>query len=197
MDYLTTYYRNLSEQLQNKLFELQETHKLVEANLRGPEELRNIGLQKGVEASQQMVDAIYRNPNLGQRPNARQIAFAGGMEAAKQAQKPYSEKADKRQEQIAAALNMIPEAAYFDDHDAVRSLTKVISAMHGVQHSLGDPTAEDYRLFASVHSGEYQPMRPEPEDFSQEQSPQQSSNEPMDSAMISFLKNRRPILRGS
>jgi hypothetical protein len=166
---------------------------LAEANLRGPEELRKIGLEKAVEASKQRVDAVYANPRLGQSPNAKDIAFASGMVAGREAQKPYNEQADIRHQQIIAALNMIPEAAYFGDHDAVQGLTRVISAMHGVQHSLGDPTVADYRLFAAVHAGDYQPRRPEPEDFQQSE-PAQPSQGDMD--MLRRMTDRGPILRG-
>jgi hypothetical protein len=166
---------------------------LAEANLRGPEQLRSMGLQKGVEASQKMVDAIYANPKFSQSPNAKEIAFAGGMMAGQEARQPYNDKADIRHQQIIAALNMIPEAAYFGDHDAVQGLTRVISAMHGVQHSLGDPTVDDYRLFAAVHSGEYQPRRPEPQDLPQGEPAQQSQG---DMDMLRRMTNRGPILRG-
>ena len=136
--------------------------KLVEAYVRTPEQIRATAKSEGEKAATDMAAAVYRAMPDVPPEESKRYAYAGGMLAGQRRFNQIGSRADIRQEQIVAALNMIPEASYFGDHDAVRSLTRVLGDIHGIQHGLGQTTAEDLRLFSAVHSGDYQPMRPEP-----------------------------------
>lgn len=168
MHHLTNFYKHRCEQLEQQV-------KLFEAYVRNPEQIKATAQPEGIKAGEKMALSIYNSDITKNLPvdTAKTIATSGGFLAAKRRMGEIQQRADTRQAQIASALNMIPQAAYFGDHEAVSSLSRVLSDIHGVEHESGPSTAQDLRLFSMVHSGQYEPQRPQPEDF-------QSSEKPAD-----------------
>lgn len=136
--------------------------KLMEAYVRSPSQIKRTATPEGIMAAENMKDAVYGSLEHLPPEERMRVALAGGALAGKERGEQILARGDVRQQQIQTALNKIPELAYFGDHDAVHSITRVLSNINGADHETGPATMADLRFFANLHS--YEPRRPQPED---------------------------------
>ena len=101
MNYLTNYYKNLCEQLQERI-------NILEARIRSPEEMMRIG---GAEA----MDAASDEPNPNPKINA--------------GSRSWRERADKRRELIRNAMGVMGDVAASGDAETARAIGDVMYDM--------------------------------------------------------------------
>ena len=138
--------------------------KLLEAYVRTPKEIAATAQGEGIGAGEQEAYRLGDRGAAGEKISPEEAAYRVAH-AAESRMGQVLERSDTRRRQIQSALNMIPQAAYFGDMDAVHSLSRVLADINGVKHESGPTTQEDLRLFSMVHAGKYEPRRPQPEDM--------------------------------
>ena len=168
--------------------------KLMEAYVRSPSQIKRTATAEGIKAAEDMKDAVYGSLEHLPPEERMRVALAGGVLAGKERGEQILARGDVRQQQIQTALNKIPELAYFGDHDAVHSITRVLSNINGVDHETGPASMADLRFFANLHN--YEPMRPEPPAEESAPSPESSRTSPEDLQMMRQLTDRGIKLRG-
>ena len=125
MNYLTNYYKNLSEQLQEKINNLQKM--LDEARIRSPAEMRQIG-------SGEMMDQLSDEPNPRPKINA--------------GYSPWARRAERRETLIRNAASQMGDVAMAGDVETARQFSDVMADInthsgYGKVAGLRDMTDKD------------------------------------------------------
>ena len=156
MDYLTNYYKNLCEQLQEKI-------NILEANIRSPEQIQQVGDKLRDEAI-----GSYINTH-GKRPSGNEYSDIILKTSAR-----YAGKAAGRNWDNTEVSRKLGDIAQAGDAETVRSIGNVLAAQGDVRsgpmkvagaENPGKPVSiSDLRTFVKVARGKYQvPWQEEPQ----------------------------------
>jgi len=107
MDYLTNYYKNLCEQLQEKI-------NMLEANIRSASEIEQLGQEEYEEALRK------------ERVTGRQLSMQDIEDIAAKTIGPYTQRALKRQRLITTATEQLPDVAHSEDVETAKQYADVM-----------------------------------------------------------------------
>lgn len=107
MDYLTNYYKNLCEQLQERV-------NMLEANIRSASEIQQIGQEEYEEALRK------------ERATGRQLSMQDIEDIAAKTIGPYTQRALRRERLITTATEQLPDVAHSGDVETAKQYADVM-----------------------------------------------------------------------
>ena len=128
MNYLTNYYKNLSEQLQIRVNDLQQ--KLEEAQIRGPAQIKELGSKEADKAKASVL--------------AKGGSESEAMKAMSDVYKQYLSRANKREAQVQKNIEILPDLAQTGDVETTSMIGNVLSDVSkALNPTPGSPTLRE------------------------------------------------------